>query len=118
IIDEQPPICSSGRLVIEHWSAQILSELVYEVDISVLPGTDLSREFGPDFAHCSAQPYWFGTDPALLEIPLTVGYTGLLAQIGRPAHVLTMHPWLKAVHIPGVLARLHLIDRIPLTPEG
>ena len=117
-IGVQPRIYRAGRYGVGHGTAQILAELGYEVDLSVLPGTDLSREFGPDFAHCSAQPYWFGTDPALLEIPLTVGYTGLLAQIGRPAHVLTMHPWLKAVHIPGVLARLHLIDRIPLTPEG
>ena len=29
-----------------------------------------------------------------------------------------MNPWLKALHIPGVLARLHLLDRIRLTPEG
>src|SRR6266513_2194179 len=106
-----------GTWTVIDWRAKGPPMLVVVVDteaeLRVLPGTDLSREFGPDFAHCSAQPYWFGTDPALLEIPLTVGYTGLLAQIGRPAHVLTMHPWLKAVHIPGVLARLHLIDRIP-----
>ena len=117
-IGVQPRIYRAGRYGVGPGTARILAELGYEVDLSVLPGTDLSREFGPDFAHCSAQPYWFGSDPALLEIPLTVGYTGLLAGIGRPANVLTTNPWLKALHIPGVLARLHLVDRIPLTPEG
>ena len=34
------------------------------------------------------------------------------------ARTLTKHPFLKALHLPGVLARLRLLDRIVLTPEG
>ena len=30
----------------------------------------------------------------------------------------TTNPTLKSLHIPGALARLHLIDRVTLTPEG
>ena len=95
-----------------------MAEFGYEIDVSVVPGTDLSRKFGPDFSHCGARPYWFGTAPVLLEIPLSIGYTGLLARSGATAYVLTMNERLKALHVPGVLAHLGLVERITLTPEG
>ena len=117
-IGVQPRIYKAGRYGVGPGTARILAELGYEIDLSVVPGTDLSRELGPDFSDCDSHPYWFGTDPPLLEIPLTLGYTGLLARIGKPADALTMNPSLKALHIPGMLARLHLLDRITLTPEG
>jgi hypothetical protein len=79
---------------------------------------DLSRKFGPDFTHCRAAPYWFGKNQTLLEIPLSIGYTGLLADTGNVAYTLTMNERLKALHVPGVLARLGLVERITLTPEG
>src|SRR5262249_30260821 len=114
----QPRIYKAGRYGVGSATARILADLGYEIDLSVVPGTDLSRELGPDFSHCSAHPYWFGPEPGLLEIPRTIGFTGALSWIGRPANLLTTHPWLKALHIPGVLARLRLLDRITLTPEG
>lgn len=117
-IGVRPRIYKAGRYGVGHRTASILAELGYEIDLSVVPGTDLRREFGPDFSHCESRPYWFGSEPALLELPLTIGYTGLLASSGRVANFLTTAPWLKALHIPGVLARLHLLDRIILTPEG
>jgi hypothetical protein len=73
---------------------------------------------GPDFTHCCANPYWFGKNPELLEIPLSIGYTGLLADTGNVAYTLTMNERLKALHVPGILARLGLVERITLTPEG
>ncbi len=114
----QPRIYKAGRYGVGPATAQILAELDYEIDVSVVPGTDLRREFGPDFSHCEARPYWFGTDPALLEIPLSIGYTGLLVPGESMAYLLTMNERLKALHVPGILARLGLIERITLTPEG
>lgn len=114
----QPRIYKAGRYGVGHATAQILAELGYEIDVSVVPRTDLTRKFGPDFSHCGARPYWFGADPPLLEIPLSIGYTGLLAPAGPIAYLLTMNERLKALHVPGVLARLGLIERITLTPEG
>ena len=114
----RPRIYKAGRYGVGRATAQILGELGYEIDMSVVPGTDLSRKFGPDFTHCRAGPYWFGTDPALLEIPLSIGYTGLLVDAGAMAYALTMNERLKALHVPGILARLRLIERISLTPEG
>jgi len=114
----RPRIYKAGRYGVGPATAQILAELGYEIDVSVVPGTDLSREFGPDFSHCRATPYWFGENPALLEIPLSVGYSGLLADIGAWAYTLTMNERLKALHVPGILARFRLVERIRLTPEG
>ena len=117
-IGVRPRIYKAGRYGVGRVTAKVLAELGYEIDVSVVPGTDLSYKFGPDFSHCRASPYWFGDDPALLEIPLSIGYTGLLADTGHIAYTLTMSERLKALHVPGVLARLGLVERITLTPEG
>ncbi len=114
----RPRIYKAGRYGVGRATARILAELGYEIDVSVVPGTDLTCKFGPDFSHCRARPYWFGKDPALLEIPLSIGYTGLLANTGPVAYKLTMNERLKALHVPGILARLRLVERITLTPEG
>jgi hypothetical protein len=117
-IGVRPRIYKAGRYGVGRSTARILAELGYEIDLSVVPGTDLSPQFGPDFSHCGVEPYWFGEARALLEIPLSIGYTGLLAHKGGLAYALTMNERLKALHVPGILARLHLIERISLTPEG
>jgi hypothetical protein len=122
IIDQnigvRPRIYKAGRYGVGYATTQILGELGYEIDVSVVPGTDLSRKFGPDFSRCRAHPYWFGANRALLEIPLSIGYAGLLAAAEPMAHMLTMNERLKALHVPGILARLGLVERITLTPEG
>jgi hypothetical protein len=69
----RPRIYKAGRFGVGRATAQILAELGFEIDLSVVPGTNLTRQFGPDFSHCGAHPYWFGKAPALLEIPLSVG---------------------------------------------
>jgi hypothetical protein len=114
----RPRIYKAGRYGVGRATARILAELGYEIDASVVPGTDLTGQLGPDFSHCRASPYWFGRDPALLEIPLSIGYTGLFAESGTVAYRLTMNERLKALHVPGILARLGLVERITLTPEG
>lgn len=117
-IGVQPRIYKAGRYGLGLATPGILAELGYEIDASVLPGTDLRREFGPDFSRCSAYPCWFDTNPALLEVPMSVGYTGLLASFPTLAWVLAKNPVLTKLRMPGIFARLHLIDRVVLTPEG
>jgi hypothetical protein len=117
-IGVQPRIYKAGRYGVGSATPRILAELGYEIDASVLPGTDLRWEYGPNFSKCPAHPCWFGTDPALLEVPMSVGYAGPLGRSPAIARTLTSHPFLKVLHLPGVLARLRLLDRIVLTPEG
>jgi len=97
-IGVRPRIYKAGRYGVGRATAAILAELGYEIDVSVVPGTNLTCKFGPDFTHCRASPYWFGKNPELLEIPLSIGYTGLLADTGNLAYTLTMNERLKALH--------------------
>jgi hypothetical protein len=79
---------------------------------------DYSAEGGPDFTQSSAWPYWFGKARRLLGLPLTVGFAGLLRRWGTTLHGLASRPALATLHAPGVLARLGLVDKIWLSPEG
>jgi hypothetical protein len=117
-IGTQPRIYKAGRYGVGSATPGILAELGYEIDASVLPGTNLRRQLGPDFSKCPAHPYWFGPDHALLEIPLSIGFTGPLGHFPTIARALTMHRSLSALHVPGILSHLGLLDRVVLTPEG
>jgi hypothetical protein len=49
---------------------------------------------------------------------MSIGFTGALALFGPTVHKTIHKPRLYRLHVPGVLARLHLLDRVTLTPEG
>ncbi|MGE0259042.1 MAG: polysaccharide deacetylase family protein [Alphaproteobacteria bacterium] len=117
-IGVQPRIYKAGRYGVGPATPGLLRELGYQIDASVVPGTDLRRHLGPDFSRCPAHPYWFGGDLALLEVPMSVGYTGLAAGFPGMARLLTALPSRAAPLVRGVLARLRILDRIVLTPEG
>lgn len=120
----RPTTYRAGRYGVGDEIAWILASLDYLIDVSVLPGHDLRRRHGPDFRHAFNQPYWFGPDRKLLEIPLTTGFSGALAWGDDPqvfdASVYTAisQPEATKWHLPGVFARLGLLERITLTPEG
>jgi hypothetical protein len=115
---ERPIVYKAGRYGVGFNTTSILEELGYEFDTSVLARTDLSHEDGPDFAHCGGDPYWFGTNGRLLEIPMTAGFVGAFRGAGPQ-----LRPYLnsspgQALHLSGIFARLGLLERIVLTPEG
>ena len=122
--DTQPVSYRAGRYGVGDEVASILTSLGYRIDLSVLPGHDLRLRHGPDFRRTFNHPYWFGPDRDLLEIPLTAGYYGMLAQNKDPAFFNTSfytaisRPEARKWHLPGVFARLGLLERITLTPEG
>ena len=122
--DVRPIAYRAGRYGVGNEIAWILSSLGYQIDLSVLPGHDLRERHGPDFRRAFNQPYWFGPDRDLLEIPLTTGFSGLLAHDEEPAvfnaFLYSAISRLKAKrwHVPGVFARLGLLEQINLTPEG
>ena len=68
---------------------------------------DYSAQGGPDF---TAHPVWpWRVAKGLFEVPLTAAYTGLLRHTPRLP---------RSDAAQGLLARLNLLDRVPLTPEG
>jgi hypothetical protein len=113
-----PTIYKAGRYGIGPNTEAILEEQGYEVDLSVCPRMDYSGEGGPDFSAFSPRPYWFGRQRRLLELPLTVGFSGALRQWGPTIHRVLSHPSLAPTHAVGLFARLRLLDKVWLSPEG
>jgi len=116
--DVRPIVYKAGRYGAGLNTTDVLAGLGYEIDTSVLPHTDLGAEEGPDFSGCGSRPYWFGGRHRMLEIPMTVGFAGLLRRFGRKVHTPLASASGRSLHLPGIFARLRLIDRITLTPEG
>jgi len=114
----RPILYRAGRYGVGSNTASMLDRLGYRVDCSVVPFHDFQSKGGPDFRRACNTPYWFGPGNRLLEIPVTVGMTGQFARFGRGLHSLIDRPAGRALHLPGVMARLALLDRIRLTPEG
>lgn len=109
-----PIIYKAGRYGVGPATEEILCELGYKIDVSVVPFTDFSRGFGPDFSEFDTSP--FLTHRGIIELPLTVGFAGSLWHVGRPAYALLNA--MSAVRAPGIASRLGLLERIRLSPEG
>ena len=110
-IGRRPTVYRAGRYGIGPNTARLLAEAGYEADSSVRPLHDYSDEGGPDFSDYEPRPYRVGS---LIELPLTVAYTGRLRRFGNSLYG-------RAGRIPrgrGLLARGGMLNRIALTPEG
>ena len=109
-----PRIYRAGRYGAGPNTAAILGEGGIAIDTSVRSCFDYSASGGPNYRDHPVRPYWLDRQAGLLELPVTSVYWGILRQIG---------PWLyprlwRLPQLRGLLARLGLLDRIPLTPEG
>ncbi|MFM5923928.1 MAG: polysaccharide deacetylase family protein [Novosphingobium sp.] len=113
-IGAPPLIYRAGRYGVGPNTAQILSEGGIAIDSSVRATFDYSNGGGPNFRDFPVRPYWIDRQKGLMELPLTTVYWGLLRQIGQWLHASL---W-RVPRLRGALARVGLLERIPLTPEG
>jgi hypothetical protein len=109
-----PLIYRAGRYGVGPNTASILSEGGIAIDTSVRSRFNYSAGGGPSYHQHPTRPWWLDTERQLMELPLTTVYWGLLRQFG---------PWLypqmwRVPRFRGALARLGMLERIPLTPEG
>ena len=116
--EERPVLYKAGRYGIGPNTAGILADLGFEVDLSACPAFDFSAEGGPDFSRFSADPYWFGEQRPLLGLPATGAFVGRLQHGAHRWHRWASRPRLEWARLPGILARLDLVDRLHLSPEG
>lgn len=109
-----PAVYRAGRYGVGPSSAEMLAESGIAIDTSVRANFDYSAGGGPDFRRHPLVPYWLDEAKALLELPLTTVYWGMLRRQGGWLYPkLSRRPKLRSA-----LAHAGLLERIPLTPEG
>lgn len=109
-----PRIYRAGRYGVGPNTPQILKRHGIAIDSSARARFDYSSQGGPNFRDLPIRPWWVDQPGGLMELPLTTVYWGPLRRFG---------PWLypklwRMPRLRGALARVGLLERIPLTPEG
>ena len=115
---QRPAIYRAGRYGLGPSSFEMLDELGYEIDASVLPGIDLGEKSGPNFSTVGPEPFWFGAGRRRLGIPLSASYTGLFARGHRALDRVTNWNFVERMRLKAAASRLGLFDRMNLSPEG
>lgn len=113
-IGKPPLIYRAGRYGVGPSTARILSEGGIAIDTSVRSQFDYSSGGGPNFREFPVSPWWIDKAAGLMELPLTTVYWGLLRQLGPTLYA---KMW-RVPRLRGALARIGMLERIPLTPEG
>lgn len=109
-----PLIYRAGRYGLGRDTTQILQDGGIAIDSSVRSKFDYSAEGGPDYRAHPLKPYWVDDGHNLLELPLTSVFWGMLRRQGD-----WLYPALwRMPKLRGLLSKLCLLERIPLTPEG
>lgn len=111
---QAPLIYRAGRYGTGPNTAQILRDGGIAIDTSVRARFDYSSSGGPNYRDFPVTPWWIDRPGSLMELPLTTVYWGLLRRIG---HWLYPKMW-RVPQLRGALARIAMLERIPLTPEG
>lgn len=109
-----PLIYRAGRYGLGPSTTAILAKIGIGIDTSVRAKFDYSAQGGPNYRHHPLTPFWLDDEHTVLELPLTTSFWGLLRKQGD-----FIYPRLwRAPSLRGVLSRLAMLERIPLTPEG
>lgn len=109
-----PAVYRAGRYGLGPSTAALLKEAGIAVDSSVRAKFDYREGEGPDYRRHPIEPYWVDAERRLLELPLTTVWWGMLRRQGDWLYPLVAD-WPRA---RGALARVGLLERIALTPEG
>jgi glycosyltransferase involved in cell wall biosynthesis len=114
----RPRIYRAGRYGFGPNTAEILRHLGYLVDTSKMPYWNYGPQGGPDFRSVRAEPYWIDRERTVLEMPISVGLVGRAARLDRRISDSLFNPISEGVGLTAAVARLGLVERIRLTPEG
>jgi hypothetical protein len=109
-----PRIYRAGRYGVGPNTAAILADGGIAIDTSIRARFDYTDQSGPNFRDHPIHPWWIDRAAGLIELPLSTLYCGLLRRRGHWLY----HQLGRVPRLRGVLARLGLLERVPLTPEG
>jgi hypothetical protein len=114
----RPRVYRAGRYGVGRRTGDILRQLGYHVDTSVVPQRDFGDEGGPDFFGFPPRPYWMDANRQVLELPVSSDVVGPLAVHSARLARMMFGGVAERVGLTGTLARTGLSERIKLTPEG
>jgi len=116
IFNFSPHIYKAGRSGFGNTSYKLMEELGFNIDLSICPRYNYTPDGGPDFRAFSTDPFWFGSQNQLLEIPLSGSFVGIAGNLSSPIYKFSDHfDFLKA---KSMLSHLSIVDRLVLSPEG
>ena len=111
-----PTVYRAGRYGLGPETAAMLAELGFRCDTSVRSGFDYRAGHGPDYRDAPLHPWRVRTHAGdVLEVPVTTLFGGLLGRRGQGIYHRIAR---EGTHARALLARLGLVERIALTPEG
>lgn len=108
----RPVAFRAGRYGLGPWTLRSLAAAGYRLDSSVRAGYDLRADGGPDFSRIGNAAYW---SEGMVELPLTSVYPGRAGRRIGPALYRGLG---QLPHARGAVARLGIVSRVALTPEG
>lgn len=114
----QPISFLSGRYGIGPQTAYTLATLGYRVDLSLMAGADYRNQYGPDFRHIAAIPFWNKSHDQLLHIPHSGGQIGWLTKAGQSYLPIEKNKLAEKTKLAAVMARLKASRRAVLSFEG
>lgn len=110
----RPKSYKAGRYGFGPHTAATLAELGFECDLSFCPAFDLRGDGGPDYSRFTSDASWIDEHAGLVSIPTTGAFVGWAAAPGS----YRLAQSLRALRVPGILARLGAVERLHLSPEG
>jgi glycosyltransferase involved in cell wall biosynthesis len=113
-----PRIFRAGRYGVGCNTGQILRQFGYLADTSVVPCWNFGDQDGPDFSTMQSHPYWIDRDCTVLELPLSAALVGRASRLHTGITSSLFNRNSERFGLPSVMARLGLLERIKLTPEG
>ena len=113
-----PTMYRSGRYGLGHQTPGLIESLGFEIDTSLSPRTDFSGESGPNFSEFPYQPFWFGKDRAVLEIPLCREVVGWTRSFAPSLYRLSGKRTPDRLRIAALLSSTRIAERVTLSPEG
>ncbi|MCP4891930.1 MAG: glycosyltransferase [Planctomycetaceae bacterium] len=115
----------AGRYGMGIEGINILRDLGYRVDSSVIPYTSYASQGGPDFSSATCDSYYPGEaaiierakGQSLLEVPVTVGFTHSHFRLAHGLRSFAMRPPFRQLKSVGILDRSGIACKVKLSPE-
>lgn len=112
----------AGRWGLGPATVAALHALRLLVDSSVTPYISWKAYQGPDYSDFSPELFWLRAGNAsendqLLEIPASVGFLQSNYATCHKVSTFTSHAMLRRLHLPGILQRLGVVNKVWLSPE-